>query len=579
MAQLPSTEVALVDSPLTRDGTVDYHGQTANKLRTGGFKITPVILGAEFSERVAGFAIYSNIFSYLFYEKHLDFKYAMNMTTNFIGTSFVLSLLGGYIADTYWGRFHTIFISGFIQCVGYGILIVSASLEKFQCLDPETCSAAEGTNLATIYVGLYVIALGIGGVKSSVSAFGADQFDREDSREAAQLPTYFNWFYFFIMMGALMSVIVVYIQDKNWSWGFGTQLMIVYLFVVIFVALRTFYRYKIPQGSPLSTLGRVFVSAVHRRNLPHPVDNSGFFFETRQQSLEIVQTQNMRWLDKAAILQERDTTHGPQRLASVAEVEDTKLMIRLLPIAATTWFFWTVQAQFATITISQAWTSNRHLGPHFTVPPAVVGVMQTIFVLISVPIYDRVFVPFARRFTGNPTGITNLQRLGLGLVTPILAMTCAALVERRRLGVVHEKNMDLHPRTPIESFSMFWFTPQNFFMGLGEALMYPGQINFFYTEAPKSMQSLGTSMTLSTLGIGYFGSSAIASAVHRATSTSSSSGWFQNNVNESRLDYYYWALAVLAVVNLVAFLMVSRLNMYKRTNSVDTSRSLDEEQQ
>lgn len=76
-----------------------------------------IIAGAEFSERVAGFAIYSNIFSYLFYEKHLDFKYAMNMTTNFIGTSFVLSLLGGYIADTYWGRFHTIFISGFIQCV------------------------------------------------------------------------------------------------------------------------------------------------------------------------------------------------------------------------------------------------------------------------------------------------------------------------------------------------------------------------------------------------------------------------------------------------------------------------------
>ncbi|KAG6557109.1 hypothetical protein Mapa_001036 [Marchantia paleacea] len=537
------------------------------------------IAGAEFSERIAGFGLYSNLFSYLFYIKHLDIKYAVNMTTNFIGTSFVTTLLGGYIADTYLGRFWTIFVSGFIQVVGFAVLIVSASLNESKCMDPETCSATKGTDLAIIYVGLYLIALGTGGVKSSVSGFGADQFDKEDSKEAAQLPTYFNWFYFFITMGALLSVVIVYIQDKNWSWGFGTQIMTVYVFLVILLAFRTFYRYRIPQGSPLSTLGKVILAAVHRRKLPHPVDKSGFLVETRQQSMEIVQTQNMRWLDKAAIIQERDITHGPKRLASVAQVEDTKNMIRLLPIAATTWFFWTVQAQFTTITTTQSWTTNRHLGPHFAVPPATVGVMETIFVLITLTVYDRVFVPLAARFTGNPRGITPLQRLGLGLVTPILAMTCAALVERRRLGVVHEQHMESQPRTPMESFSMFWFAPQYFFMGLGEALLYPGQIDFFYTEAPESMQSLATSMTLSTLGIGFFGSSVIVTAVNRASSASSSYGWFQNNVNESRLDYYYWALAVLGVINLVAYLIVSRFHIYKGTNSVNNSRSLDEEQQ
>jgi hypothetical protein len=85
-----------------------------------------------------------------------------------------------------------------------------------------------------------------------------------------------------------------------------------------------------------------------------------------------------------------------------------------------------------------------------------------------------------------------------------------------------------------------------------------GQIELFYDQAPESMKSLGTAMSLAAYGAGSYLSSAVLSLVDRVTAAGeSSTPWVGNDLNASRLDRYYAFLAALAAANLAAFLALS----------------------
>jgi peptide/histidine transporter 3/4 len=77
------------------------------------------------------------------------------------------------------------------------------------------CPAASASQLAVLYLGLYLIALGNGGIKPNVSSMGADQFDESHAKEKKHMSSFFNWYYFIISIGSLLSVTVfVYIQVR-----------------------------------------------------------------------------------------------------------------------------------------------------------------------------------------------------------------------------------------------------------------------------------------------------------------------------------------------------------------------------
>jgi len=71
----------------------------------------------------------------------------------------------------------------------------------------------------------------------------------------------------------------------------------------------------------------------------------------------------------------------------------------------------------------------------FTAPAASVPVAAATIILIFLPFYDRFLVPFMRKFTGNPRGISFLQRIGAGLFITVLAAVGAAVLEKRRRQV------------------------------------------------------------------------------------------------------------------------------------------------
>ncbi|VAH82268.1 unnamed protein product [Triticum turgidum subsp. durum] len=86
---------------------------------------------------------------------------------------------------------------------------------------------------------------------------------------------------------------------------------------------------------------------------------------------------------------------------------------------------------------------------------------------------------------------------------------------------------------------------------------------FFYDQVPDALRSLGLAFFLSIFGVGHFLSSFLISAIDGATKKSGAS-WFSNNLNRAHLDYFYWLLAGLCAAELAAFVVVSRVYVYKK---------------
>ena len=118
---------------------------------------------------------------------------ASNQVMVFEGTCYLTPLLGAWLADSSWGRYRTILFFSMIYFAGMAAL-AGATLVPGLAPGPDTkySGATLAQNLA-LFIPLYTVALGTGGIKPNVSAFGADQFDESDPRDAREKRSFFNW--------------------------------------------------------------------------------------------------------------------------------------------------------------------------------------------------------------------------------------------------------------------------------------------------------------------------------------------------------------------------------------------------
>lgn len=551
----------------TVSDAVDYKGFPADKSKTGGWLPAALILGIEMSERLSTMGIAVNLVTYLVGTMHLPSSTSANIVTDFMGTCFLLCLLGGFLADSFLGRFKTIAIFAAIQTLGTSTLAISTKLPQLQpprC-DPtagENCEPATGFQMAILYLALYLIALGTGGLKSSVSGFGTDQFDEKDEKEKAQMGYFFQRFFLLISIGTLLAVtVLVYMQDevgRSWAYGVCAASMLVSI-VVLLSGLKR-YRFKKSAGSPVVHVFQVVAAAWKKRNFSGPFSVSMLFEDTPETS-RIDHTHQFGFLDKASIVEQGDfevngnvSTRNPWKLCSVTKVEEVKMMIRLLPIWATTILFWTTYAQMITFSVEQASTMERSVGS-FQIPAGSLTVFFVAAIMITIVVYDRVIMPLSKKWTGKQ-GFTNLQRIAIGLVLSTLGMAAAAVTEMKRLSVAKSTASSTAGATlPI---SVFLLIPQFFLVGSGEAFIYTGQLDFFITQSPKGMKTMSTGLFLTTLSLGFFVSSFLVSVVKRVTGSHDGQGWLADDINHGRLDCFYALLTVLGLVNFVAYVVCAK---------------------
>lgn len=254
-------------------------------------------------------------------------------------------------------------------------------------------------------------------------------------------------------------------------------------------------------------------------------------------------------------------TKNPWRLCSQNQVEEAKLVLSLIPIWFSCIIFNVVQAQLHTFFTKQGSTMIRSIGPHFQVPPASLQAFTGFTIFFLVPIYDRVFVPTARKYTGQRSGITVLQRIGVGLFLSILTMVAAALVEAKRVRTAREQNLMDDPKA-IVPMSIWWLLPQYIICGFSDAFAVIGLQELFYDHMPEPMRSLGAAAYLILIGIGSFVANAIISIVEKISSRSGEK-WLVNNLNRAHLDDFYWVLAGLSALSLVFFVWIALRFDYK----------------
>jgi dipeptide/tripeptide permease len=280
-----------------------------------------------------------------------------------------------------------------------------------------------------------------------------------------------------------------------------------------------------------------------------------------------------RFLDHAAII-DRDApppaTASKWTLCTRTDVEEVKQVVRMLPIWATTIMFWTIHAQMTTFSVAQAEVMDRGLGGSgFQIPAGSLTVFLIGSILLTVPIYDRLVAPVARRLTGNPHGLTPLQRVFVGLAFSVLGMAAAALIERHRQTTSTGQGATL---------TVFLLMPQFVLVGAGEAFTYMGQLDFFLRECPKGMKTMSTGLFLSTCALGFFFSTLLVTIVDKVTGHGGRGGWLADNLNNGRLDYFYWLLAVLSAINLGLFTLAARGYVSKEKRLAEAGIELADEE-
>lgn len=245
----------------------------------------------------------------------------------------------------------------------------------------------------------------------------------------------------------------------------------------------------------------------------------------------------------------------PWRLSTIQRVEELKAVIRVLPIWSTGIVIAATIHQF-TFAALQAITMDRHITPHFQFPAASFAVFTILTLTIWVAIYDLIIIPLLATFTRRSNGFTFKQRMGIGLAISCLASAVSAEIERKRRNRAILEGVANVPRG-IVKMSAMWLVPQYCLAGLAEAFNAIGQIQFFYSQLPRSMASIAVALFSLGMGGGSLLAAVIVSVIKKETTKNGNLGWLPNNLNKGHYDYYYWVLTLMGVVNFLYYLICS----------------------
>ncbi|RZB96488.1 protein NRT1/ PTR FAMILY 4.5-like [Glycine soja] len=581
------------------DGKVDWKGRRALKHKHGGMKVSLLILGAFAVENMATLSLAVNFVSYFTGIMHYELADAANIVTDYMGVSYMLSIVVAVVADTWIGRYKSVVISGFIESLGLALLTVQAhmgSLTPPICnvyVKDAHCAKLSGKQEAFFFISLYLLAFGSAGLKASLPSHGADQFDERDPKEAMQMSSFFNGLLLAVCIGGAVSLTFnVYIQDRyGWDWGFGISTFAIVLGTILFAFGLPLYRIHVAHTkNGIIEIIQVYVAAIHNRNLSLPEDPIELYEieQDKEAAMEIEHQPHrdiFRFLDKAAIQRKSDVqpenqeTPNPWKLCRVTQVENAKIILSMLPIFCCSIIMTLCLAQLQTFSVQQGSTMDTRITKHFNIPPASLPIIPVGFLIIIVPFYDRICVPFLRKFTGIPTGITHLQRIGVGLILSCISMAIAAIIEVKRKGVARDNNMlDALPVKQPLPLSIFWLAFQYFIFGIADMFTYVGLLEFFYSEAPKGLKSTSTCFLWCSMALGYFLSSILVKIVNSATKNiTSSGGWLAgNNINRNHLNLFYLFLSILSLINFFVYLFVSKRYKYRPQHPAVTGGNSEE---
>jgi len=297
-------------------------------------------------------------------------------------------VFGAILADTYAGKFRTILYLSILYGCGNILLSVSAIPNM---LPQEAFSL----------IGLFIIAIGTGGIKPCVSAFGGDQFVRP--QQDRQLEQFFSIFYMAINAGSFISTLLTPILRENikcfdqntcFPLAFGVPAALMAVAVIVFVAGKPLYKIKETEGNIMVDVVKCMSHAIGRK-IKHSSEK------------------HQHWLDFAS------DKFDKQLIEDIKQV--LNIVILYLPIP----FFWTLFDQQGSRWTFQATRMDGTLGEHVSVKPDQLQIVNALMILLLVPIFDSIVYPIFTKYNL----LTPLQRIVTGGLIAALAFTVSGFVE------------------------------------------------------------------------------------------------------------------------------------------------------
>ncbi|XP_057735766.1 protein NRT1/ PTR FAMILY 1.2-like isoform X1 [Arachis stenosperma] len=529
----------------------------------GGIATMPFIIANEALARVATLGLLPNMVLYLMGSYNLHLAKANMILLLSVATTNFTPLIGAFIADSYLGRFLAVGFGSIITFLGMALLWLTAMIPTARpppC-DPatETCNSATTMQMAILISSLALMAFGNGGLQCSL-AFGADQVNSKDNpNNQRALEIYFSWYYASSAISVIIAFTgIVYIQDHlGWKLGFGVPAALMFLSTFFFFLASPLYIKHKTHGSLLTGFARVIVAAYKNRKLRLPARKSTGMYLQKKDSDLLVPTDKLRFLNKACFIKDPEKDLASDGSAStIDEVEELKAIIKVIPLWSTgIMMSLNIGGSFGLL---QAKSLNRYITRNFQVPAGSLSVIMIFTIFLWIALYDRIVIPLATRLRGKQVRISAKNRMGLGLFFSFLHLVTSAIVETlRRNRAIREGYMN-NPNAVL-NMSAMWLFPQLCLGGIAEAFNVIGQNEFYYTEFPKSMSSIASSLFGLGMAAGYVLSSLVFRIVEKVTSRGGKEGWISDNINKGRYDKYYWVLVMLSAINIVYYLVCSWL--------------------
>ncbi|XP_061050214.1 solute carrier family 15 member 2 isoform X3 [Eubalaena glacialis] len=346
----------------------------------------------EFCERFSYYGMKAVLTLYFLYFLHWSEDTSTSVYHAFSSLCYFTPILGAAIADSWLGKFKTIIYLSLVYVLGHVIKSMGA------------LPILGGQMLHTVLsmVGLSLIALGTGGIKPCVAAFGGDQFEEKLAEERTR---YFSVFYLSINAGSLISTFVtpmlrgdVQCFGKDcYALAFGVPGLLMVIALVVFAMGSKIYRKPPPEGNIVTQVVKCIWFAISNR------------FKNR--SADIPKREH--WLDWAA-------EKYPRQL-----IMDVKALTRVLFLYIPLPMFWALLDQQGSRWTLQATRMNGNLG-FFVLQPDQMQVLNPFLVLIFIPLFDLVIYRLVSKCGIN---FTSLRKMAVGMILACLAFAVAATVE------------------------------------------------------------------------------------------------------------------------------------------------------
>jgi proton-dependent oligopeptide transporter, POT family len=398
---------------------------------------------------------------------------------SFVIGVYFFPLLGGWISDRWFAKYRTILWLSLVYCVGHAFL---AYFED---------------NRTGFYTGLFLIALGSGGIKPLVSAFVGDQFDQTNKDKAKVV---YDAFYWTINFGSFFASLLMPRILRAWgpAWAFGIPGILMFVATVIFWSGRR--RYVMVPAAPPDPNGfmAVALSALRSRGRAGPgllVAGVGVLLALA--SLVLMPRLGVVigiCLALGALLlfggvgtaMQLDGARGRHPDHAV---EGVRAVLRILVIFGLVTPFWSLFDQKASTWVLQGnemvmLAAGSPLG-WLVKEPAQMQAINPLLVMLLIPFNNLVLYPALRRIGVEPTA---LRRMGTGIAVSGLAWVAAGVIQ-----------LWIDGGDPV---SITWQVLPYALLTFGEVLVSATGLEFAYSQAPAAMKGVIMSFWLLSVTFG-----------------------------------------------------------------------------